>query len=378
MADTDFANPAMRERVAGALIELGEFDQAQQLLEQALTADPENPAVHGQLAEVHFRVGRFAPAVAAATESLSLLYFQPGLHALLGRALLATNQFAAAEQELLVAAAQSPRNLSAHEALGLLYRQHLNRPGEAFAHEGRALSLRHELATRQQPNHAPPARMEFPQAKVVVEPASRPDAAENLPAPFGADVDPRRIITVVSGLPRSGTSLMMQLLVAAGREALTDARRAADEDNPLGYLEYDKALSLAEDVSWLPKARGKVVKIVAQLLPHLPRNEHYQLIFMERNLEEVIASQRAMLARQGRPGAELEDRELAAVYRAQLERIRGQIARRPELRVLTVRYAGLLADPTAGVNRLARFLGEPFDQPAAAAAVRPELRRQVS
>src|SRR5207247_2383577 len=90
--------------------------------------------------------------------------------------------------------------------------------------------------------------------------------------PFGpqidpTQIDPTQIITIVSGLPRSGTSLMMQLLVAAGREALTDSKRAADEDNPLGYFEFEKSIELARDTSWLQKARGKVVKIVAQLLP---------------------------------------------------------------------------------------------------------------
>ena len=376
MAVIDFANPAMRERVAGALIELGECDQAQRLLEQALDSDPENPAVHGQLAEVHFRSGRFAQAVASATESLSLLYFQPGLHALLGRALLGTNQFAAAEQELRVAVAQSPRNLSAHEALGQLYRQHLNRPDEAFAHEGRALSLRHELAACQQPGDAAADETGIQSVSVAVEKEAQRVEVEKLPAPFGGEADPRQIITVVSGLPRSGTSLMMQLLVAAGREALTDAKRPADEDNPLGYLEFDKTLSLAKDVSWIPEARGKVVKIVAQLLPYLPRNELYQVIFMERNLDEVLASQSAMLLRQGRSGAELDEQKLSEIYRAQLQRVRNQIARRPELRILAVTYGELIADPTAGANRLARFLGNPFDQAAAASAVHPELRRQ--
>lgn len=377
MTKSELATGGIKHRVAGALAELGDFAAAQTLLEKSLEFDLENPIVHGQLAGIHFKAGRFEQAIGAATESLSLLYFQPGIHALLGQALMGTKQFAEAEQALRVAVAQSPRNLTAHESLGKLYRQHLNRPDEAFAHEGRALSLRNELAARRRNGEsAVPIRDEFiPRTEFLPSSDHRPKNAEP-PAPFGGEVDPRQIITVVSGLPRTGTSLMMQLLVAAGHEALTDAKRAADEDNPRGYFEFEKTLSLAKDTAWLPQARGKVIKVVAQLLPFLPRNEHYHVILMERNLDEVIASQNTMLVRQGRRGAELDARKLSETYRAQLQRVRKQISRRPEMRTLAVNYGELLTDPAAGTERLADFLGEPFDRSAAVAAVRPELRRQ--
>jgi predicted AlkP superfamily phosphohydrolase/phosphomutase/tetratricopeptide (TPR) repeat protein len=379
MLDSDLSTGGIRHRVAAALAELGDFEAAQSLLEKSLEFDLENPIVHGQLADIHFKAGRFEQAIGSAAESLSLLYFQPGIHALLGQALMETGQFHRAEQALRVAVAQSPRNLAAHEALGRLYRRHLNRPDEAFAHEGRALSLRHELADRRRQEAAAVSTPEARKPRGDSAPREK-DRSGNLeiPPPFDGEVDPGRIITIVSGLPRSGTSLMMQLLVAAGREALTDGRRAADEDNPLGYLEFEKTLSLPKDVSWLPQARGKAVKIVAQLLPYLPRDEHYNLILMERDLDEIVASQHAMLVRQGRPGVELEESQLAKTFAAQLERVRLQASRRPEMRMLAVHYAELLADPVAGAERLARFLGGPFDAAAAAKAVRPELRRQRS
>jgi hypothetical protein len=169
---------------------------------------------------------------------------------------------------------------------------------------------------------------------------------------------------------------MMQLLVAAGIEPLTDARRAPDEDNPLGYFELEKTLSLAKDNSWIPEARGKAIKIVAQLLPLLPAGEHYNVIFMDRNLDEVVASQHAMLARQNRAGADIDDRKLKATYTAQLERVRRMLSHRPDVRTLTVHYGKLLSDAVTEIARLAQFLGEPFDQDAASSAVRPELRRQ--
>jgi hypothetical protein len=169
---------------------------------------------------------------------------------------------------------------------------------------------------------------------------------------------------------------MMQLLIAAGREALTDSKRAADEDNPLGYFEFEKSIELAKDTSWLQQARGKFVKIVAQLLPHLPANEHYQIIFMERDLTEVIASQKAMLARQSRRGAELDEQKLRDTYTSQLNRVHAQLGRRPEVRILTVNYSDLVADPTTRVSVLAEFLGEPFNHQAAANVIQPDLHRQ--
>jgi len=169
---------------------------------------------------------------------------------------------------------------------------------------------------------------------------------------------------------------MMQLLTAAGRETLSDSKRTADEDNPLGYFEFEKTLELAKDVSWLPQARGKVVKIVAQLLPLLPRNEHYQVIFMQRDLTEVIASQKAMLARRGLSGAHLCEAELASTFAEQLERVSGHLEGRCEFRSLLVDYGELVANPVATVERVANFVGTPFDCAAAVRSVRPELRRQ--
>jgi predicted AlkP superfamily phosphohydrolase/phosphomutase/tetratricopeptide (TPR) repeat protein len=414
VAAADSMDNDLGQRVAAALVELGEMDEARELLESALDNDPENALVHAQLAGIHFRSRRFDEAIASAVESLSLLYFQPGLHALLGQALIETKRFDDAERELLVAVSQSPRHIVAHELLAKLYRDHLNRPADAFAHEGRARSLRHEMSTLKRdavqvdgpapalatafdeassrsgeteskspqgenPNGIPPSSPGLRGTSYPgLQSAKSPSTLKGLRRAntFAPEVDPSQIITIVSGLPRSGTSLMMQLLVAAGREALTDSKRAADEDNPLGYFEFEKSIELARDTSWLQQARGKVVKIVAQLLPHLPANEHYQIVFMERDLAEVIASQKAMLTRQSRRGAELDEQKLRDIYSSQLNRVQTQLARRSKMRMLKVSYSDLVADPMTQVSALAEFLGAPFDFQAAANAVRPELQRQ--
>src|SRR5262245_57688671 len=110
-------------------------------------------------------------------------------------------------------------------------------------------------------------------------------------------------IIVVSGLPRSGTSLMMQMLDNGGIAVVTDNFRTADTDNPRGYYEYEKVKKIKQDASWLPGTRGKAFKMVSQLLYDLPPEEQYRILFMERDLEEMLLSQEKMLERLGRPPA---------------------------------------------------------------------------
>src|SRR3954447_18868200 len=114
-------------------------------------------------------------------------------------------------------------------------------------------------------------------------------------------------ITIVSGLPRSGTSLMMQMLDGGGVEVVTDHVRTADTDNPRGYYEYEQVKAIKRDTSWLPATRGKAFKMVSQLLYDLPPAETYRIIFMERDLDEVLRSQEKMLTRLGRTPAPREE-----------------------------------------------------------------------
>ena len=183
------------------------------------------------------------------------------------------------------------------------------------------------------------------------------------------------VITVVSGLPRSGTSVLMQMLAAGGLAALADETRPADEDNPRGYLEYDPVTRTATDASWVPLARGKAVKVVHLLLAHLPAGFEYDVIVAHRRIEEVLASQRRMLERQGGAPA-LDDAALARVFSAQLAMARQQAAARPEMRVLAVDYADVIADAPSIARRIAEFCRARLDPGAMARAVDPALHRQ--
>lgn len=169
-------------------------------------------------------------------------------------------------------------------------------------------------------------------------------------------------ITVVSGLPRSGTSLMMAMLAAGGMEPLVDQRRTADEDNPRGYYEYEKVKRLQKDGSWLAEAQGRVVKIVSPLLAFLPEGFRYRIVFMERKLEEILASQHRMLARAGQPAAAADGRMLA-YYSSHLGKIDAWLAGRADVRLCRISFNRLLAgDADAELARLTGFFDHRLDQ----------------
>lgn len=187
----------------------------------------------------------------------------------------------------------------------------------------------------------------------------------------------RDTITVVSGLPRSGTSLMMKMLAAGGLPLLTDQNRPADEDNPHGYYEFARVKQLERgDVGWLATAKGKAVKVISALLPHLPPVYSYQVIFMERDMGEVLASQRKMLARlQPDEVDAAPDEEIAAVLAQHLDTTRTWLDRQTNVTALYVLYHELVQDSHAQVARIGRFLETPLDVQAMVAAIDPALYR---
>lgn len=182
-----------------------------------------------------------------------------------------------------------------------------------------------------------------------------------------------REIIVVSGLPRSGTSLMMQMLENGGVDVVTDHLRAADADNPRGYYEFEKVKRIKQDASWLPDVQGKAFKMVSQLLYDLPPGEKYRIIFMERDLDEVLASQEQMLARLGRTAA--PHAVLKRSYTLHLERLHEWLGRRPHTAVLRVSYNDLIQRPGREAKRVSEFLGGKPDAEAMAGTVEPSLYR---
>lgn len=181
-------------------------------------------------------------------------------------------------------------------------------------------------------------------------------------------------IIIVSGLPRSGTSMMMKMLRAGGVLAVTDNIRTADIDNPEGYFEFERAKKIKEDSSWLPEARGKVFKIVSLLLKDLPQGYKYKVVFIKRDLKESLASQAKMLARLGAPQGGSDD-IMEGIYRKHLAEIEAWIAGQPNIEVLYTDYNEIVRDPAPTARRLAEFIGGAFDAESAGQAVTPALYR---
>ena len=189
------------------------------------------------------------------------------------------------------------------------------------------------------------------------------------------------IMNIVSGLPRSGTSMMMRMLEAGGIEPLIDHVRTADEDNPRGYYEFERVKQIKEDQEWLDDAGGKVVKMVSMLLLDLPPDRHYRIVFMRREMKEVLASQRKMEERNGKEvkkGAEAakDDLMMAALYRKHLVKVHSFLERSGNIDLLYVRYNDVLADPKPQIEMIDEFFGGTLDTESMAAVVEPSLYRQ--
>lgn len=183
-------------------------------------------------------------------------------------------------------------------------------------------------------------------------------------------------IVLVSGLPRSGTSMMMRMLDAGGMPIYTDNIRKANEDNPNGYYELEKIKQLEQDDAWLKNERGKAIKAISALLPSLPSDLYYYVIFMRRHMPEILASQQKMLKRRGVTDDQIPDALMAAKYEAYLAATDKWIARQNHLNVLYVHYNEVLADPWTQAQRVNVFLENSLNVEAMVRIVDPDLYRQ--
>lgn len=184
-------------------------------------------------------------------------------------------------------------------------------------------------------------------------------------------------ITIVSGLPRSGTSMMMSMLAAGGMTIVQDGIRTADEDNPKGYFELERIKKLKEDASWLHTAKGQVVKAISQLLYDLPTDGalRYKVIFMRRNIDEVLASQKKMLIRRGTYKPDVKDEEIRRMFLVHLDQVADYLKRHSCFETLYINYNLMLESPTDKIEAVNRFLGGHLDTAAMAKVVDASLYR---
>lgn len=353
-----------------------QWDEAATTCQQVLALDPANPYGLLGLARCALRRGQPAAAAEHALAAIGQQFGNPRGHFLLGSALCQLGDWPAAVQALETATRLAPQLAPAHRQLAVARRAlgDLTGSGQALA---QARLARHF-------NRGPDAgelaglREASAQRRPVFEATrERRMAAEQarLAAAEAEGLAPDQEFIVVSGLPRSGTSLMMQMLRAGGLELMSDGTRAADEDNPEGYWEWEDIRKLPQNPRLIEQAFGKVTKVVSALLPHLTPRHRYKVIFMTRPPEQVVESQLKMLAHSGRQPKS----EAAHLIAAQRKHAAGTLAAlraSDRFEVLELDYPALVADPAAGMAALAAFLPGVFQAgPAVLAAVKPALHR---
>jgi len=360
-ADKRTARPELLLHTADLYLRLRRIEEARATYARALAVDPDNVPAHVGLCRIALRRREFSKAAHCALDALQRTYHDPVPHFLLGRALAGMGEYERAAEAFRAAIALNPNYPQAHARLADLLEQRLDNRDGAREHRRlvRAMKTARGSATPLASGHRDPSVS-------ARQGVSSPDIA-----PLSGS------LIVVSGLPRSGTSLLMQMLAAGGVSILADEQRTADADNPRGYFEYEPVRRLLRDSTWTYAARGKAIKIVAPLLAALPADLACQVIFSDRDLDEVLDSQDRMLLRRSQPATLTPERRerLKKEYRRIVDQARTALVHRPATRLLVFDYSAAIADPRGMANKLNSFLGGGLDIAKMAAVIDPELYR---
>ncbi len=358
--------PGLFLQTADLYLRLRRFRDAEEVYKRALAIDPDNAHAHLGICRMELRRRKFGAAAQAALDALQRVYHYPLAHYLLGLALIGMKEYERAAAAFGAAISFNPNFPEAHVRLAAVMEKYLG--DAAGAREHRRLAQR--MRRRKNVRRAPISVAERVENALGVAPVESAAAS--------AEVAPlEESLVVVTGLPRSGTSMFMQMLAAGGLNILTDGLREPDEDNPRGYLEFEPVKNLLKDSKWLLEGRGKVVKIVAPLLSALPAALPCRIIFTERDLDEVLDSQDRMLERRKQEIASTPERRqmLKNEYARTVVRVKAALARRPGTQVLSVGYREAVLDARAVAERVSTFLGGGLDVGKMAASVDPGLHR---
>ena len=355
-------------------MKLRNWEQAVNYFRQALEIDEDFPRAYLGLAQCYTKLRRFDNAVDAALCAVELEHQLAPAHYALGLALGKLGRRERAIDAFITTLRYAPNDLPAHKRLAAVYSRMKGCEEKATFHRKQVRII--EEVQMQDPS--PEFQNDVEQLKrrnaarvkklrpFYLELAKKElEAAEQRRANSKADVagqknDPpqeRKTFVVVSGLPRSGTSLVMQMLQAGGMQVMTDGEREADEDNPQGYLEWEAIKKIKSEPELLDQAEGKVIKVISMLLSSLPRKHRYLVVFAMRPIEEIVASQQKMIERRGTTGANVGEQELAKSLIQHRREILNMIPALP-MRVLPVSYRLILENPEQVASRIAKFLGE--------------------
>lgn len=352
---------------------LKKWRKAEECFRKVMAIDPQNIAAHIGLCRCLLRRRQNRLAAEAALDAVGLSYANPTAHFLLGVALHRMNRLMQAVEALKIAVLQNPNYVPAYKRLAHIYKNRFNDQEKAEEYEDLARAATQHIK-KMKTGEFKPAEELYPKRAALTSDVDVLEYGENIPEEIAVPFAETNII--VSGLPRTGTSMMMQMLSAGGVSSVMDDHRPADEHNKKGYFEDSRAKSLKRDTDWLSEVRGRAVKIVAQLLGQLPtgKGKHYCVIFMERSLDEVLASQRDMLAAKGKSGAGLPDDILRHTFITQLRQVKKRLSLK-RIPTLFVQHQDCIRNPAVVASRINKFLGGNLDEAAMAGVVDPALYR---
>ncbi|MEO0796832.1 MAG: alkaline phosphatase family protein [Verrucomicrobiota bacterium] len=380
-SDTKSKAPGFFLRLGNVHLTLDHVEVALENFDRALELDGDNQDAYLGKARSFLAAERFDEAIEAASSAIALKYHFPPGHYYLACALWRAGRVDEAIESLNLATSQNPNFPEAYRALSEIYTE---KSDDFLAKQFQALSERFERQQRdseeqdvigelptlsddeidKQLPDLPPAPSVNMLMPLGVKPSDEEKAQQN-----GTPV------TIVSGLPRSGTSMMMQMLSQGGLPIMQDEKRSADENNPKGYFEYDLVKRLNQDNTWVGEAAGKALKVVAPLLPFVPQRVAARVILMERDPVEIVASQNSMLDRMKTKGGNLTDEKIIDFATKQINGVKEMLDAH-QVPYLSVNFHDAVNEPASVASAVNAFLGGELNQAEMATVADPTLHRE--
>jgi tetratricopeptide (TPR) repeat protein len=378
---------AMNPQVPGVYIQIGDtyarllqWQNAKIAYKKAIALDEDNALAFQGLSTVYRRLGANQQTVDCALRAVSLLHRLPLAHFNLGVALARSGENERATVAFETALRFRPDMTNAHRYLAIIHKSEGGNREKAEFHRSEVLRLTRSRGRRSTGADSKREKLfDLPQIpkreeRLAILLKERPD-----PKP-AEQTKSGKTFVLVSGLPRSGTSLMMQLLEAGGMPLMTDGKRAADADNPRGYYEWEAIKQIAKNKELLDEkaVEGCAIKCISMLLPTMPLQHDYKVIFMTRPIAEVVASQHQMVNRLGTKAAELNPEQLRRGLTAHREETLRWLSIAPHMKFIEIDYSALVRDPQSILSRLVQFLGTEQlpNEAAMAAVIDPSLHHQ--
>jgi predicted AlkP superfamily phosphohydrolase/phosphomutase/tetratricopeptide (TPR) repeat protein len=330
-------NPIINLKIGNSYLKMAQWEPAMNAFDDVLEIDPENDAAHHGKSIAFLRLGKYDYAIESALDSLNLIYNKPFVHYHLGEAFYKCGDYENAEKAFSVCLRMAPNIGKARNYLIDIYENHLHKNKNA------------EILKKYFKNKKTDLKKSEKEEEFLFKPKTNISR-------FKVAKDNNESIIIVSGLPRSGTSLMMQILDKAGMTLFTDNSRIPDDNNPKGFFEHEAVKRLARDNTWLKETKGKVVKIIAPLLFALPEKFIYKIIFMNRNIHEVILSQQKMLTSEGRAKEGTFSISLNNSFSNILKKVENWRERSHHVEILYIEHKELIKNPVIEINKVKQFL----------------------